>query len=137
MRPANASSEPSASGCATRREPPQARKERETERSAVTTSRGMPWRSISASASSSSRSASSEKSLDHGREQVERADLGARAAGEDVDQPEVVDVLVGDDDPPEVLDAAAVLGQRALELVERLARVRAVSTSVSGSSSIR
>ena len=34
-------------------------------------------------------------------------------------------MLVGDDDPLEVLDAAAVLGQRALELVERLARVRA------------
>ena len=43
-------------------EPPQARNERDTERSAVTTSRGMPWRSISASASSSSRSASDAKS---------------------------------------------------------------------------
>ena len=63
--------------------------------------------------------------LDHGGEQVERADLGVRAPGEDVDQPEVVDVLVRDDDPLEVLDAVPVLGQRALELVERLARVRA------------
>ena len=38
---------------------PQARKARETERSAYTTSAGIPWRSISASANSSSRSASS------------------------------------------------------------------------------
>ena len=44
---------------------------------------------------------------------------------EDADQPEVVEVLVGDDDPLEVLDPAAVLAQRALERVERLARVRA------------
>ena len=43
-------------------EPPQARKARDIARSAVTTSRGMPWRSISASASSSSRSASAPKS---------------------------------------------------------------------------
>ena len=62
--------------------------------------------------------------LDHRGEQVERADLGVRAAGEDADQPEVVDVLVGDDDPLQVLDPVAEVGQRALELVERLARVR-------------
>ena len=63
--------------------------------------------------------------LEHRREQIERADLGARAPSEDVDQAEVVDVLVGDDDAPQVLDAVAVHGQGALELVERLARVRA------------
>ena len=62
--------------------------------------------------------------LHHRREQVERADLGARAAGEDPDQPEVVEVLVGDHDPLEVLDPVAALAQRLLELVERLAGVR-------------
>ena len=90
---------------------PRPRKERDTARSAVTTSRGIPWRSISASASSSSRSASAPKCLDHRREQVERADLGAGAPGEDVDEAEVVDVLVGDDDPLEVLDPPAVRGR--------------------------
>ena len=39
---------------------PHARNARETERSACVTSAGIPWRSISASANSSSRSASSE-----------------------------------------------------------------------------
>ena len=61
--------------------------------------------------------------LDQRREQVERADLRVRAAGEDVDQAEVVDVLMGDHDPLEVLDAVAVVAQRALELVQRLAAV--------------
>ena len=62
--------------------------------------------------------------LQHGREQVERDHLGARAAGEDPEQAHVVDVLVGDDDPLQVLDRVAVLAQRAVELVQRLARVR-------------
>ena len=44
---------------------------------------------------------------------------------EDLEQPEVVHVLVGDHDQLEVLDRPAVRGQRLLELVERLARVRA------------
>ena len=61
--------------------------------------------------------------LDHRREQVERARPRRPSGGEDADQPEVVEVLVGDDDPLEVLDPAAVLAQRALELVERLAGV--------------
>ena len=43
--------------------------------------------------------------LDARREQVERRDLGARATREDRHEPEVVDVLVGDDDQLEVLDA--------------------------------
>ena len=85
----------------------------------------MPWRSISALGELVVALGLRGEVLDHGREQVQRADLGARAAREDVDEPEVVDVLVGDDDAPEVLDAVAVRGQRALELVERLARVRA------------
>ncbi len=63
--------------------------------------------------------------LDDGGEQVERHDLGARAAGEDADEPDVVGVLVGEHDPPEILDRVAVLAQRGLERVERLARVRA------------
>ena len=71
------------------------------------------------------------------REAVQRADLGARAVGEDRDQADVVDVLVGDDDPLEVLDAAAVLRQRRLERVSEVAEFGPVSTSVSGSSSTR
>jgi hypothetical protein len=63
--------------------------------------------------------------LDQRREQVEHDHLGARTASEDADQPHVVEVLVGDDDPFEVLDPAAVRAQRLLELVERLAGVRA------------
>ena len=59
------------------------------------------------------------------RQRVERAHLGARAVGQDRHQPDVVDVLVGDDDPLEVLDAAAVLGQRRLERRQRRRRVRA------------
>ena len=67
VRPANVSSSPSLrAGGRPARSPPQARNARETDRSAVTTSRGMPWRSISASASSSSRSASAPKSSSTG-----------------------------------------------------------------------
>jgi hypothetical protein len=58
------------------------------------------------------------------REAVERRDLGAGAPREDVDEPDVVHVLVGDHDQLEVLDAPAERGERLLELVERLARVR-------------
>ena len=59
------------------------------------------------------------------RQRVERAHLGARAVGEDLHQPDVVDVLVGDDDPLEVLDAPSVLGQRRLQRGQRRGRVRA------------
>ena len=45
-------------------------------------------------------------------------------ARDDVDEPDVVDVLVGHDHQLEVLDRPAVRGQRALQLVERAARVR-------------
>jgi hypothetical protein len=75
--------------------------------------------------------------LDHRREQVQRAHLGAGAPGDDVDEPEVVDVLVGDDDPLEVLDPPAVLAEGLLERVERLAGVRPAVDGVSGSSSTR
>jgi hypothetical protein len=57
------------------------------------------------------------------RERVDGGHLGARAAREDLDEPDVVHVLVGQHDELEVLDAAAVRGQRPLELVERLAAV--------------
>ncbi len=42
--------------------------------------------------------------LDERREQVEGRHLRARALGDDVDEPEVVDVLVRDDQELEVLD---------------------------------
>ena len=104
----------------------------------MTTSRGIPWRSISASASSSSRSASLAKSSITGASRSSAHDLGARAAGEDADQPEVVDVLVGDDDPLEVLDRGARARRSARSSSSSaLPEFGPVSTSVSGSSSIR
>ena len=63
--------------------------------------------------------------LDVGREHVEGGDLGAGAAREHVEQPEVVDVLVGDDEQLEVLDRVPARGERPLELVQRLGRVGA------------
>ena len=71
------------------------------------------------------------------RERVERADLGAGAVGEDLRQPDVVDVLVGDDDPLEVLDRAPVRGQARLQRVSDVPEFGPESTSVSGSSSTR
>ena len=112
-------------GASTGALPPQPRNARDTAAAPSTTSRGMPWRSISASASASSRSACAPKSSTTRREQVERAHLGARAAREDPDEADVVGVLVGEHDPLEVLDPPPVLAQRGLELVERLAGVRA------------
>ena len=85
----------------------------------------MPLRRMSASANSSSASICSRVVGQPRRERVERRDLGARAPREDVDEPDVVDVLVGDDDQPEVLDPVPAVAQRPLELVERLAAVRA------------
>ena len=58
-------------------------------------------------------------------ELVDRRDLGAGVAGDDVDEPEVVDVLVGEHDQLDVVDRVAVLGELVLELVQRAARVRA------------
>ena len=60
----------------------------------------------------------------NGDDDVDRRHLGARARGEDLDQAEVVDVLVGDHDQLEVLDRVAELLELVLELVERLAGVR-------------
>ena len=65
------------------------------------------------------------EALEQGHELVQRRHLGPRAPSQDLRQPLVVEVLVGDDDELEVLDLAAVRGQRLLELVEGLARVRA------------
>jgi hypothetical protein len=59
------------------------------------------------------------------RERVERRDLRAGAAREDRGQAEVVHVLVGDHEQLDVLDRVPVRGQRLLELVQRLGRVRA------------
>ena len=70
-------------------------------------------------------------------QQVQPGHLGAGAARQDPHQPEVVHVLVGEHDEPEVLDAAAVRVETPLELVERRARVGPESSSVSGSSSMR
>ena len=75
--------------------------------------------------------------LDDGLEDVERADLGVAAVGEDADQAEVVGVLVGDDDPLEVLDAAPRAFSAASSATIDIAEFGPTSTSVSGSSSIR
>ncbi len=56
---------------------------------------------------------------------AERRHLGAGVLGDDLDQAEVVDVLVGDDDQLEVVDRVAARGQLGAELVQRLARVGA------------
>ena len=56
---------------------------------------------------------------------ADRGDLGAGVLDDDLDQAEVVDVLVGDDHQLEVVDRVAALAELALQLVERLARVRA------------
>ena len=65
------------------------------------------------------------EALEVGAEQVQRGHLGARAAGQDLEQAEMIHVLVGEHDQLEVLDPAPVRGERALEVVERLAGVRA------------
>jgi hypothetical protein len=56
---------------------------------------------------------------------MERGDLGAGTASDDLQQPEVVHVLMGDHDQLELLDRVAKLRQSLLQLVERFARVRA------------
>ena len=60
-------------------------------------------------------------------ELVDRGDLGARVRDDDVDEPEVVDVLVGEDHELDVLERAPPLGELVLELVEGAAGVRAPS----------
>jgi hypothetical protein len=65
------------------------------------------------------------EALEQRHESVQGRHVGAGAPRQDLRQALVVEVLVGDDDELEVLDLAAVVGQRALELVERLARVGA------------
>ena len=89
------------------------------------TSSGMPLRSIRSTAKRSSASASSLEVGEALGGGADRRDLGAGVLGDDLDQAEVVDVLVGDDDQLEVVDRVAALTQLALQLVERLARVGA------------
>jgi hypothetical protein len=63
--------------------------------------------------------------LDERHQEVEGGDLGAGALGDDVDQPEMIDVLVGDDHELEIVDPVPERFQLPLELVERLPRVGA------------
>ena len=62
--------------------------------------------------------------LDERDDDVDRRHLGARSRGDDLDQTEVIDVLVGEDHQLDVLDRAPERRQPLLELVERLAGVR-------------
>ena len=59
------------------------------------------------------------------RELVDRRYLRPRMARDDVDQPEVVHVLVGQDDQLDVVDRATVLRKLVVQLVEGAAGVRA------------
>ena len=69
---------------------------------------------------------------------ADRRHLGAGVLDQDLDQAEVVDVLVGDDDQLEVVDRVAALARaRAVSSSSALPEFGPVSTSVSGSSSIR
>ena len=84
VRFANSSSPPSVQRVRDRRAAAPAAVARATSRpSAVTTSRAIPWRSISACAELVVAVGVDVEVLDHRRQQVERADLGARALGED------------------------------------------------------
>ena len=62
--------------------------------------------------------------LDEGNDDVDRRHPGPRARGDDLDQPEVIDVLVGQNDKLDLLQRAPERRQLADELVQRLARVR-------------
>ena len=62
--------------------------------------------------------------LDERDHDVDRRHLGSGARGDDLDQPQVVDVLVGEDDQLDLLERAPQGRELALELVERLAGVR-------------
>ena len=106
-------------------QPPQPRNARDTARSAVDdVVAGSRGAASAPRRSASSRSACSPKSSTTGASTSSAHTSAPERSREDLDQPDVVDVLVGDDDPLEVLDPAAVLGQRALQRVERRARVR-------------
>ena len=61
--------------------------------------------------------------LDERHDDVDRRDVRARSVGDDLDQPQVVDVLVGQDDQLDVGDRPPQVRQLVLQLVERLARV--------------
>ena len=63
--------------------------------------------------------------LHEGHEQIQSGNLGTGALGDDVDQAEVVDVLVGDDHQLEILDPVSQRLELALQLVQRLAGVGA------------
>ena len=62
--------------------------------------------------------------LDERHGHVDGGDLGARVRRHERHEPEVVDVLVGEDHQLDVLERVAEAGDPALELVERRARVR-------------
>ena len=70
------------------------------------------------------------------REAVQRGDLRPRSAGDDVDQPGVIDVLMGDDQQLEALIAWPAPGWRSSSS-RALPEFGPESISVSGSSSIR
>ena len=89
----------------------------------ATRPRGCRGAASAPSANSSSRSARSRSCSTQRASRSSAATSAPERRARIVDQPEVVDVLVGDDDQLEVLDRVAALGELALELVQRLARV--------------
>ena len=62
----------------------------------------MPWLSMSAAANLSSRLDVVSEVLDERHDDVERRDVRSRSVGDDLHQPQVVDVLVGQDDQLDV-----------------------------------
>ena len=124
VRSPSTSSEPSASGLVTSTAEPQARKPADTARRAVTTSWGMPWRSIDPLGEGVVEVGLPPVGREVAGEGLERGHLGSRAPGQDRGQPEVVHVLVADDQQLDVLDRVAAGVELLLELVQGLGRVR-------------
>ena len=102
---------------------PQPRKLRETLRSAAVTSSGMPLRSISSTAKSSSASASSSKLASRSAATPSAATSAPECSTTISTRPRWSMCWWVTIDQLEVVDRVAALGQLALQLVERLARV--------------
>ena len=113
---------------------PHARKLAETARSAVTTSAGMPWRSISRSANRSSSSVCSPKLARNGARRSSAATSAPERRARIEARPKWSMCWWLTIEQLDVLDRVAERGERLLELVERLGGVRARSRAASAAS---
>ena len=130
-RSRSSSVSPSRSGRVTFACAPQARNADETVRSACTTSSGDAVAQHHAARELVVAGGVLGEVLGEAGELVDRRDLGAGVADDDVHQAEVVDVLVGEHHQLDVVDRVPVLGELVLELVQRAAGVRARSRPAS------